>query len=129
MGNRSIMTARSDRLERRFVAVLAVIGVANIILNVVLGQMYIGTLLTNLLVLGLLGLAVEVLYRYGINKWWTITAGVLLVLGGVIDAVVTLIGLPGVLLVVPKVIWGTGLLLVIYKIFSNPSDIQATNTS
>lgn len=113
-------------LERWFTVLLAVLGGLTIVLTLILDSPIIGSLLTTPLVLGLLLLAAELLYRHGSSERWTVVAAILLVVGAIGDVLVTSIGIP-IPTPLPKAIWAVGLALVLYELFSrsgtrSPSD-------
>ena len=110
------MFTRANRLERGLLSVLVLLGTVDILLTVVTRRLYLGTFVTDFLVIGLLVLAGELVYHRGIKRRWTLLAGVLLCVGGLSDLLATLIGLPGVSAIVPKAIWSLGLLLVLYQV-------------
>lgn len=110
-------------LERWFAVLLAVLGGLTIVLTLILDSPIVGSLLTTSLVLGLLILAAELLYRHGGSTLWAVVAAVLLVVGAIGDYLVTNIGIP-----IPKAIGAIGLALVLYELFSR-SGTRATPDS
>ncbi|MFC6732389.1 MULTISPECIES: hypothetical protein [unclassified Haladaptatus] len=122
------MNQQESRKEGVLLIFLIVLGAVDITVNLIASQRIAGSFITQLLVVGLLALAIEVLYRHGRGAW-TILAASLLGIGAVSDALVTFIGVPGLVEFVPKLLWSLGLLITLHSRRGGTAPVKIADAS